>query len=336
MFEALRAAFATAQRIAIVTHVRPDGDAMGSSLGLADYLAARGHQVTVITPSAVPDYLTWLPGATAVADHPAAAERIETALGECPWLFALDFGQWARTEALAERLRGYRGQVVNIDHHLENEGFAQYPYLDTEASSTCELVYRFLSALDPQWQPTAAQATCLYTGLMTDTGSFRFSSTTPAVHRVVAELLEAGADVQRIHRRVYDSYTERRTRLLGYCLSEKLRVLPELRTAYITLSAQEQARFGVVPGDTEGIVNYALGIRGMNLGVILIEYPDQVKLSFRSVGQFSAAKLAGHFAGGGHYNAAGGQSTESLAATEAKLLQLLHDHSSELNYTPDA
>lgn len=334
MFTDLRAQFAQPQKAVIVVHTRPDGDAMGSGLGMLHYLRARGHQATLLVPSAVPDYLKWMPGADESIVGETQPDICRAALKEAGWLFCLDFGALSRTEGAAEMLREFEGQIVNLDHHLENEGFAKYVLRDTAASSTCEIVFRFLNGMEERPNITRDIATCLYTGIMTDTGSFRFETTTPAVHRTVADLIEAGAEVQRIHRHVYDSYTENRTRLLGFCLSEKLHVLQEYRTAYITLSIAEQDRFALQPGDTEGIVNYALGIRGVNFGAIMIEYPDQIKMSFRSVGQFSAAAFASNFAGGGHYNAAGGKSKESLGATQARFLSLLPQYKDQLLYNP--
>jgi bifunctional oligoribonuclease and PAP phosphatase NrnA len=337
-YASLRAQFAQPQKVVIVVHTRPDGDAMGSGLGLMHYLRSRGHQAQLIVPSAVPDYLRWMPGAAESLVGETQPDACLAKLTQAGWLFCLDFGLLSRTEGTEALLKQFAGTIVNIDHHLENGGFAQYVLRDTAASSTCELVYRYIQGLEDNTLPVISPqiATCLYTGIMTDTGSFRFETTTPAVHRTIADLIEAGAAVQRIHRAVYDSYSESRTRLLGYCLSEKMRVLRDYQTAYITLTLAEQERFGVQPGDTEGIVNYALGIHGVNFGAIMIEYPEQVKMSFRSVGSFSAAAFASNFAGGGHYNAAGGKSTDALLDTEARFLSLLPQYQAQLVYTQDA
>lgn len=336
MLKPIEVALRLAKRVAVISHVRPDGDAIGSSLGLAHFLRERGHLVSVINPSDVPEFLRWLPGTDKILSGESEMTSVEAAVSTCEILFCLDFGMLLRTEHLEPLLRSYQGPMVNIDHHLENEDFTQLKYVDPTASSTCELVYRFIRELDPGYKPSTKVATCLYTGLMTDTGSFRFNTTTPAVHRMAADLVEGGANVQAIHRNIYDNYSLTRTRLLGFCLAERLVVLPELNTAYIKLSREDQVRYDVQPGDTEGIVNYALGIRGINLGIILIEKDDHVKLSFRSVGKFSADHLASHFHGGGHYNAAGGKEYGDLGHTEAKLLHILPQMKEELNYEPYA
>jgi phosphoesterase RecJ-like protein len=329
----LRHLLATRQHIAIIPHLRPDGDAMGSSLGLMHFLAQHGHHATVLVPTEVPDYLQWMPGTNTVQVATQDLPACQKTLADAGVIFCLDFGVLNRAGLLEAPIRKSTKPKVHIDHHLDADNFAQYELRDTTASSTCELVYRFIHRLEARTPITEACATCLYTGIMTDTGSFRFETATADVHRVVADLIGLGVDVARVHQRVFNNFTEGRTRFLGHVLAQKLVVLPELHTAYMTVTQQELKQFSVAVADTEGLVNYALGIQGINFGVILIEHPDQVKLSFRSVGTFSANAFAANFSGGGHFHAAGGQSKDNLAQTEKRFLELLLHYRKELNYT---
>ncbi len=336
LLDGLAVYLAQSRRVAITTHIRPDGDAMGSALALAHFLNHHGHQAQVLLSSPVPDYLQWMPGAEACRDAEAHRPACEQALAAAELVVCLDFGVLARLEPLEGPVRAALAagtRSLHLDHHLELEPFATWRLRDVTASSTCELVGRLLDALEPpKAQLSAEVATCLYTGMLTDTGSFRFDSTTPAVHRRVADLIDAGAQPSRIQNLVFSNFSEARTRFLGRCLTDGLRVLPELHTAYITVPMTWQQQHALAPGDTEGIVNFALGIRGINFAVILIEYPDQVKLSFRSIGAFSAQAFAGHFEGGGHYNAAGGRARQPLAEVERRFLDLLPQYAADLAY----
>lgn len=310
---------------------------MGSALGLAHWLRAQGHTATVVLSSAVPDYLQWMPGALDCLSADANLPACTATLVSAELIACLDFGVLDRLEVLRDPVAAALATgtpSLHLDHHIDLEAFATWRLREVAASSTCELVGRLLDILQPpQATLTTEIATCLYTGILTDTGSFRFDSTTPAVHRRVATLIEAGANPSAIQNHVFSNFSEARTRFLGRCLTEGLHTLPELNTAYISVPLAWQQEFGLAPGDTEGIVNYALGIRGINFAVILIEYPDQVKLSFRSVGSFSAQKFAGHFAGGGHYNAAGGRAPLPLAVVERQVLDLLPSYAADLNYS---
>ncbi len=332
----LKHLLASPKRIAINPHLRPDGDAMGSSLGLWNYLQQKGHSASVVVPTAVPDYLEWMPGAQQAVVGEMQPDEAKRLIAEADIVFCLDYGVLNRSGVLEPWLRASSAVKVHIDHHLDFENFAQFEFRDTAASSTCELIYRFIQTVDPSaiGNITEACATCLYTGVMTDTGSFRFDTATAAVHQTIAALINRGVEVSRVHQNVFNSFTEGRTRFLGHVLSERLRVLPDLHTAYMTISQADMKRYGVHVSDTEGIVNYALGIRGINFGVIMIEHPDQVKLSFRSVGSFSANAFAAQFNGGGHFHAAGGQSQLSLAETETRFLALLQPQAQALDYQP--
>lgn len=329
----LRHLLAVSRKIVVTPHLRPDGDAMGSSLGLMHFLSQHGHTVSVLVPTEVPDYLRWLPGTDTVLAATENLPACQQAIAEADVIFCLDYGVLNRAGLLENPIRKSPKPKVHIDHHLDADNFAQYELRDTTASSTCELVYRFIHRLEARTPITEACATCLYTGIMTDTGSFRFETATPDVHRAVADLIGLGVDVARVHQKVFNNFTEGRTRFLGHVLLEKLVVIPELHTAYMSVTQAELKKYGVAVADTEGLVNYALGIQGINFGVIMIEHPDQVKLSFRSVGSFSANGFAANFSGGGHFHAAGGQSKDSLAQTEKRFLELLLHYRKELNYT---
>lgn len=319
-------------RILITTHQNPDADAMGSSLGLAGYLRQKGHSVTVVTPTEYPQNLAWMPGNDDVLAFDEKHRTQAVALmAEAETIFCLDFSALDRIKELAPMVRQSRAKKVMIDHHLEPENFADFAYWDTGAAATAQLIFKLIEQLGDSHLIDADIAACLYAGLMTDTGSFRHSNTTPEVHRIAAALLERGIDVSQIHRQIFDGVSLDKLRLLGYVLNEKLRVLPEYKFAYITLSADELRQFRSKTGDTEGLVNYALSVEGVNAAAILIDRGEEIRLSFRSMGDFSVRDLVHtHFNGGGHRNAAGGRSKLSLADAEAKLLTILPDYQTEL------
>ena len=311
-------------KIAIVTHYKPDGDAMGSSLALYDFLKEMGHYVTVVAPSDYPDFLKWLPGENAVVNFESQSMPAQQVMNEAELIFILDFNDERRVEKMETLLRAVNGFKIMIDHHLQPTDFCDVTFSFHEASSTCELVYRFARAVNPAYKPTLAFAENIYTGIMTDTGSFRYSSTTGDVHNIIADLLNAGVIPNKIHEAVYDNFSFNRTQFLGYCLKEKLVVLPEFNAAYIAITKKELNLYKHQTGDTEGIVNYALGIKGMRMAAFFCEHENIVKISFRSKGDFSVKELsAEHFSGGGHQNAAGGKSLISLDETIAKFLALL-------------
>lgn len=311
------------QRIAIVTHQRPDGDAMGSSLALYHYLTRKGHQPKVVTPTDYPDFLKWLPGDQDVLVGPEDPERARWTFDGADIIFCLDFNALHRINEFEPMVADSPGKKVLIDHHLDPGDFDDFRFWDDTASSTAEMIYRLIVGLGDRELIDLATAQCLYTGLMTDTGSFRFSSTTPAVHQMAAHLLEVGVDMTEVHDQIFATSTVDRLRFVGHCLQERLTLLPELRTAYIMVPKEVFKEYNVKTGDTEGLVNYALGIKDVSLGILLTVKDNLVKLSFRSRGSVNSAELASHFEGGGHFYASGGRSTDSLEATEKKLLDLL-------------
>lgn len=303
----LQALLSEAKKIVITTHHKPDGDAMGSSLGLYHFLLALGHQVHVVTPSDYPYFLHWLPGNSEVIDFQIHEARAKKLVAEADLIICSDFNALSRIGSLGDLVRNSAAKKVMIDHHLDPEGFEDYTYWDVRACAAAELVYRFIVELGFGNNIDKDIATCLYTGIMTDSGSFRFPSTSAEVHRIIADLIERGANNSRIHELIYDTNSENRLKFLGHILSQKMFVLPEINTAYIYIDQEELKKYQIVTGDTEGIVNYALSINGIRFAILVVDRGEARKLSFRSKGEFPANEVAKkYFEGGGHRNAAGG------------------------------
>lgn len=328
----LREFLSLPRRVVITTHYKPDGDAMGSSLGLYHFLVGMGHQVTVISPSDWPDFLSWMPGCSEVINYEHHFARSKQITAEAEVIFCLDFNALSRMEKFADQVKKSEAVKVLIDHHLDPESFCTFVFSFPSACATCELVYYFLAELGGKHFLNKPIAECLYTGIMTDTGSFRFSSMTADTHDIIGHLMRAGASNFTIHENVYDNFSLDRTRFLGHCIKEKLVVLPEYKTAYIAVSKDELAYFNHKSGDTEGIVNYALGIKGIRFAAFFCERDQLIKISFRSKDNFSVKEIAAnHFSGGGHRNAAGGKSLDSLDVTVSRFLGLLPGLKEELN-----
>jgi phosphoesterase RecJ-like protein len=328
----LKSLLATPQHIVITTHHKPDGDAMGSSLGLYAYLIQKGHHVKVITPTDYPYFLHWLPNNSDVIIYTEHKEESEKLVSEASLIFCLDFNTLSRINELGEVIRASDAYKIMIDHHLEPEDFDDYRHWNINACAAAQLVFDFIvNELEDSESMNKDIATCLYTGIMTDSGSFRFQSANAEVYRIGADLIDLGAEHWRIHQLVYDNATENRLRFLGHCLTNKLEVIREFNTAIITVTAEELKHFQIVTGDTEGIVNYALSINGIKLAAFIIERSDKVKLSLRSTGDFSANEICKkYFSGGGHRNAAGGVSEESLEETVIKFKAILSEYKTQL------
>jgi phosphoesterase RecJ-like protein len=316
------------RKIVITTHHKPDGDALGSSLGLYNYLIQLGHHAKVITPTDYPEFLAWMPGNEEVLIYTEQTEVSATLIADAEIIFCLDFNNLTRINQMGELVRQSSAVKVMIDHHLEPEDFDDYRYWSIKACATAQLVYTFIAnELNRPDLVNADVATCLYTGIMTDSASFRLPNTTSAVHRIVADLIDAGAVNWRIHELVYNNSSEMRLRFLGYCLSEKLEVLPEYNTAIITVTHDELKQYEVITGDTEGIVNYALSISGIHLAGFFVERPDKVKLSLRSKGEFPANDICKrYFHGGGHRNAAGGHFDGGLEQAVQQFKNILPEY----------
>lgn len=316
------------QKIVITTHHKPDGDAMGSSLGLYNYLIQQGHHARVIAPTDYPDFLSWLPGNENVIIYTEHREEAAALIADAKLIFCLDFNALSRINDMGELVGESNAYKIMIDHHLEPADFDDYRHWDINACATAQLVYDFIvNELHHKELVNKDVATCLYTGIMTDSASFRLPNTTSGVHRIVADLIDAGAVNWRIHELVYNSASENRLRFLGHCLANCLGVLPEFNTAIIAVNKHDLERFDVETGDTEGVVNYALSMASIRLAAFIVERSDRVKLSLRSKGEFPANEICKkYFNGGGHRNAAGGHSEDSLEQVIQQFKQILPEY----------
>ena len=316
---------ATPKKIAIIPHRSPDGDAMGSTLALYHFLLKLNHQPIVISPNDFPNFLAWLPSSETVLVYENDRVNCTKILNESELIFTLDFNALHRTGEMEQVLNKLAAPMIMIDHHQKPDTYATVTYSDTAIGSTCEMIYNLISFLDKKALLDKTIATCLYTGITTDSGSFRFPSTTSTTHRIVAELIDLGINNSEIHNSIFDDNSANRLQLLGRAL-QNIKVFPEFKTSYITLSQKELDEFHHEKGDTEGIVNYGLTIKGIHFAAIFIEHKEEniIKISFRSQGSFDVNQFAReHFNGGGHINAAGGKSYESMKATTNKFEDLI-------------
>ena len=329
----LKDILATPKKIVITTHQKPDADALGSSLGLWNYLQLLGHEATVITPTDYPEFLNWMYGNSEVlVFNEKTPKKAVQLIEQAELIFCLDFSDLKRCSPLDKYIEKTTCTKVLIDHHIGYNGFADFALWDTKAAAASQLIFEFIDLMGHKDLINTHIADCIYAGIMTDTGSFRFASTTSQVHRIVAQLIDIGTDTALIHDYIYDNQSEERTRFLGYALKEKMVVLPQYKTAYFVISQSELKRYNHRTGDTEGLVNYGLSIKGIRMAVTMIEKEDCIRMSFRSFGNLSVNQLAEkYFQGGGHKNAAGGRSDTSLKETEQKLREVLELHKDELN-----
>ncbi|WP_291120343.1 DHH family phosphoesterase [Flavobacterium sp. UBA6135] len=314
------------KKIAIIPHRNPDGDAMGSTLALYHFLKQQNHDVFVMAPNDFPSNLAFLPGSEQVLIYENDKESNLKKLEEAELLFTLDFNALHRTGEMGQVLEKLSAPFVMIDHHEAPSDYATVTYSDTSFGSTCEMIYNFILFLDGKDKINLDVATCLYTGITTDSGSYRFPKTTPATHRIVAELLEKGVKNYEVHNLLFDNNSYNSLQLLGRAL-QNMKIIPELKTSYITLSQKELDEFNYVKGDTEGIVNYGLSLKGIIFTAIFIENKEEniIKISFRSQGDFDVNKFAReHFNGGGHINAAGGKSYENMNNTISKFIKIIN------------
>lgn len=316
---------ASPKKIAIIPHRSPDGDAMGSTLGLYHFLRKLHQEPVVIAPNEFPEFLAWLPGSENVMIYEKNKEKVGQVLQDAELIFTLDFNALHRTGEMENVLNKLTAPFIMIDHHQKPDDYALYTYSNTKFGSTCEMVYNFITFLGHKELIDQTIATCLYTGIVTDSGSFRFPTTTSETHRVAAGLLDVGVQNGDIHNSLFDNNSYHRLQLLGRAL-QNMKVLPEFKTSYITLTQEELDAFHYVKGDTEGIVNYGLTIKGIIFAAIFIENKEEgiIKISFRSQGNFDVNQFArDYFNGGGHINAAGGKSTKSLKETVSDFENIL-------------
>ena len=323
----------TPQQVVITTHQKPDGDAMGSSLGLYHFLIQLGHQVTVVSPTNWADFLKWMPDADKVIDFEKEQHKAKEIIAAATVIFCLDFNTLSRIKHLEPSISNASAIKVLIDHHQQpqEDAFA-YGISNTTKSSTCEMVYDFIVSAGHQSLINKDIATCLYTGTMTDTGSFRFSSTTASVHRMVAFFLDLGINHTKIHDNIFDSFLENRLRFIGNALLNRMEVYYEYNTAIMCIPKYDLKKYDIKTGDTEGLVNYLQSITGIKLAAIVIDRDEERKWSFRSKDGFDVNEFARkHFEGGGHKMAAGGRSSDSLEKTYDYFLTVIKQYETELN-----
>jgi len=327
----LQKALINKSKIVITTHVNPDGDAIGSVLGLFGYLEKTGHEVYAITPNDYPEFLQWMPDNNKVIDFSRKTIQSKEIIKSADIIFFLDYNDSKRGGEMKDDLLESKAIKVLIDHHPFPQLIANHRLSYTEVSSTCELIYELLVAIGGTKIINKNIAECLYTGIMTDTGCFSYNCSRVRTFEIVAELLEYGIGKNEIYHLVYDNFSVNRMRLLGYCLNEKMQYYPEYRVAFISLTIEEQKRFDFNVGDTEGFVNYPLSIKGVVFSALFIERKDKIRISFRSRGDFSVNLFSGkHFSGGGHLNAAGGESILSMDETIKKFTDLLPSYANDL------
>ncbi len=332
--QALGKLIATPKNVLVIGHKNPDGDAIGSCMGWALFLRSLGHQVEVIMPNDYPDFLTWVPAQEEIVLFSENPDSVQKSVSDSDLIFTLDFNHFSRLgEDFARVLKSSDSTFVMIDHHEQPDDYAEVCISHPEYGSTAELVFECIFHLDMLDKINKEVASCLYLGIMTDTGSFKFPSTTARTHEIASVLITKGAKSSEIQQKTFDSSSYHRLKLLGQAM-QNLKYLPEYSTAYIHLSQDEMDKNNFQKGDTEGFVNYGLSIKGVVLAAIFKEDKNQniIKISFRSKGNFDVNKLARtHFHGGGHINAAGGRSDLSLKETMEKFVHLLDAYKTELN-----
>jgi len=316
------------KRVVIVPHVNPDGDAIGAALGLHDVFQNGGFISNVIVPNDFPTYLAWLGSEDSPLVYEQNIERSHQLIDKADALFFLDFNDIKRLGKLEEYLQKNKKPIVLIDHHPDPQIKADYLFSDTNVSSTAELVMDFIEETGLVAHLGVKGANALLTGIIADTGSFSHNASRSPMYRIVAELIKRGADKERITESLYNNFPEKRMRLLGYCLSEKMELYPEHRTAIIWLTAEELKKYDFHPGDTEGFVNYPLSVKGIVFSAFFMEKHDYVKISFRSKGSFPTNEFSGvHFSGGGHKNASGGETKLPMSEALTLFRKLLPQYS---------
>ena len=317
----------TSKEIVITTHRGPDGDAIGSSLALYNLLISLNHKVTVITPNDYASFLNWMPGNNDVVEFESNEIKAIEITKNAELIFMLDFNDIKRIDKYAKYVDQSNAFKILIDHHQDPDlEIAELIFSDPLSSSTCQLLYEILDLMNFNTYITKEIAECLYVGIMTDTGSFKYNSTTAKTHNIVANLIDCGINSSNIHDLIYDNSSADRMKLLGYCINDKLLLYPKNNAAIISLTNTELEKYNFKKGDTEGIVNYALAIKDINIAVLVVERGDVVKLSLRSKGSIKVNIIANkYFNGGGHTNAAGGISYISVNETIIKLENIFKD-----------
>lgn len=319
---------AQSKRVVITTHQKPDADAMGSSLGLKHFLEQLGHSVTVISPTNWAGWVNWMPGVKEVVDYEMDRSKAQTILDNAEWLFCLDFNIFHRTKNLAEPLRKMQCTKVLIDHHQEPDTASfNYGISNTAKSSTCEMIYDFIVDSGHGDKINIEIAECLYAGVVGDTGSFRFPSAHAGVHTLVADLKTKGLQHGKVHENLFDNFLENRLRFTGHVLLNRMEVFYEYNTALIAIPKSDLLKYHIKTGDTEGLVNFPQSIQGIKLVALVIDRDEERKWSFRSKGDFDCNTFARkYFEGGGHYNASGGRSSDSLEKTVERFKEAIKEN----------
>ncbi len=316
-----------AEKIIIVVHVGPDGDAMGSSLALWHYLMTIEKEPVVIVPTAFPNFLSWMPGAECVLVYEENKDISDKIISEAELIFTLDFNVPNRLEKMEAAIMNSPAPKILVDHHLHPSDFAKVIISYPEISSTSELIFRLICRMGNFSKINLACAECIYTGMMTDTGGFTYNSNKPEIYTIISELIKLGVDKDDIYRKVFNNYSSDRMKLMGYALYKKMKVYPEYKAALITLSSKELQEFNYQNGDSEGLVNMPLSIDGVIFSVFMREETDKIKISLRSQGTFPVNKVSADlFNGGGHLNAAGGESYTTLHEAVKKFEEALPDY----------
>ena len=319
------------RKIAIITHINPDGDAIGSSLALGRLLSNLGHETGIITPNVYPEFLQWMPGNDEIVIFNHGQKKVRQLIQSAEIIFCVDFNNLSRVKQINELVDQSKALKVLIDHHPTKEYFTPVVYADINASSTAELIYDFMLEHGFKKAMDKDIATCLFAGIMTDTGCFSYNSSNPHTFKVVARLLDYGIDKDEAYYNVYDNFSGNRMKLLGYILNEKMEIFVKYSTAILSLTREEQKRYRFQPGDSEGFVNYPLSIKDIRFSVLFVEKEDHIKISFRSKGNFAVNKFAEqHFNGGGHLNASGGENYASMEETLEKFRDVLLIYKEEL------
>ena len=321
------------KHIVITFHQKPDADAMGSGLGLYHFLIQFGHTVTVISPTNWPAFLNWMSGSKNVIDFEMQTDKAKPVLQQAEWIFCLDFNVLNRTKKMEPVIESLSATKILIDHHQQPEtDVFDYGISDVNKSSTAEMVYDFITAAGYSEKINVETAECLYAGVMTDTGSFRFNSASASVHRMIATLKDKGLEHSQIHENLFDNFLEGRFRFFGNILLNRMEVFYEYNTALIAIPQADLIKYNLKTGDTEGLVNFPLSIKGIKLAAVIIDRGDERKSSFRSKGGFDVNSFARkYFNGGGHFNAAGGKNNEPLEEVVKKFKIAIKENKEQLN-----
>lgn len=332
--QSLKEVLNRAKSITLISHMNPDGDAIGSVLGMGITLENAGKKVGILSPNMLPQYIQWLPTSRRIIIAEHHKEEAQSMLQKSDVVLCMDFNEPKRIDFLADTLTTSQSYKVLIDHHPHPSAIFDLTFSDVNKSSTAELTYNLLEQLGMVEQIDTAAASCLFTGILTDTGCFCHSSGHPETFLTVAELLKKGVNKDKIKQNLFSNYSEKRMRLLGKVLHKNMVVDPVFFTAYTYITQQDKEEFAFENGDSEGFVNYLLDMRDVVLAVFFTEHQDKIKISFRSKGTFPTNSIANnYFNGGGHFNASGGESLLNLQETIEKFVALLPEYKLALQET---